>query len=84
MRGISMAVNKTAAAIRDGPEDILGTHHGGNRLVATAEPLGERHDIGNDAFLFASQKAAGPAGAAHHLIQDEEDFVSGHISPGFF
>ena len=54
----------------------VGDQHRADRLVAAAEPLGDRHQVGRDAFLLAGVQRAGAAHAAHHLVEDEEDAVA--------
>ena len=46
--------------------------HRADRLVAAAEPLGDRLDVGRDAFLLPRMQRAGAAHAAHHLVEDQE------------
>ena len=50
--------------------------HGADRLVAAAQPLGDGHEVGRDAFLLAGVQRAGAAHAAHHLVEDQQHAVA--------
>ena len=50
--------------------------HRADRLVAAAEALGDRQQVGHDAFLLAGVQRAGAAHAAHHLVEDQQDAVA--------
>ena len=50
--------------------------HGADRLVAAAEALGDRHQVGRDALLLAGVQGSGAPHAAHHLVENEQDAVA--------
>ena len=43
---------------------------------AAAETLGERRDVGRDARLLDCKKAAGPADAGLHLVENQQQSVA--------
>ena len=49
--------------------------HRADRLVAAAQPLGDRLDVGRNAFLLPGMRRAGAAHAAHHLVEDQQRAV---------
>ncbi len=75
MRQIGMAVLERARAVADGIDDARARKHGADRLIATAQSLGDRLDVRRDAFLLPGVARAGAAHAAHHLVEDEERAV---------
>ena len=48
------------------------------------ETLGERHDVGRNAVVLRGEHPAGPADAALHLVEDQEDpvLVADRAQPG--
>ena len=54
----------------------LGGEHGPDRLVAAAEPLGDRLDVGRHTLLLPGVQRAGAPHAAHHLIEDQQRAVT--------
>ena len=50
--------------------------HRADRLIAAAQSLGDRHQVGHDAFLLARVQRAGAAHAAHHFVEDQQDAVA--------
>ena len=57
-------------------EDLLAEQHRADGLVAAAEALGDRHQVGRDAVLLAGVQRAGATHAAHHLVEDQEHAVA--------
>ena len=76
MAHIGVAVLEQAAAVGESAEDMFGHHDGADRLIAGAQPLGEGQEIGHDFVLLAGKHGAGPAHAAHHLVEDQQDAVA--------
>ena len=57
-------------------EDVPAEQHRADRLVAAAQPLGDGHQVGRDAFLLARMQRAGAAHAAHDLVEDQQHAVA--------
>ncbi len=76
MREIGVPVLERSGAGADGLDDLAAREHGADRLVAAAESLGDRLDIGCDALLLPRMQRAGAAHAAHDLVQDQERAVT--------
>src|SRR5882757_2455004 len=72
MRQIGVAMLERARTVADGIDDAPARKHGADRLIAAAEPLGDRLNVGRDAFLLPGMARAGAAHAAHQLVEDEE------------
>ena len=72
MRQISVAVLERARTLPDRVDDARGREHRADRLIAAAEPLGDRLDVGRDALLLPRMQRASAAHAAHHLVEDQE------------
>ena len=70
-----MAVLEEAGAGGHRVDDLLLREHGADRLVAAAQALRDRHEVGHDAFLLARVQRPGAAHPAHHLVQDQQDAV---------
>src|SRR5205809_7393498 len=75
MGQIGMAVLERARTVTDDIDDARARKHGADRLVATAQSLGDRLDVGRDAFLLPGVARAGAAHAAHHLVEEDERAV---------
>ncbi len=73
---VGMAVLEEAGAARNGVDDPRLHQHGSDRLVATAQSLGDRHQVGGDPFLLAGVQGAGTAHPAHHLVEHQQDAVA--------
>ena len=71
-----MAVLKGARAAGEGLVDPLGQQDRADRLIAAAEALGDRHEIGRDPLLFAGVQRAGAPHAAHHLVENEQNPIA--------
>jgi len=76
MGHIGVAVLEEARAAGEGVVDVVGQQHRADRLVAAAQPLGNGHQVGRDAFLLAGVQGAGATHAAHHLVEDQEHAVA--------
>ena len=50
-------------------------HQRANRLVACTKPLGDGNHVGLDAIVIAGEQMAGPAHAAHHLVEDQQHII---------
>ncbi len=73
---VRVAMVEHAAALGEGLDDLALRQHRADRLVAAAQPLGDREEIGRHAFLLARVQRAGAAHAAHHLVEDQQDAVA--------
>ena len=71
-----VAVLERAGAVGEGVENALRQEDRADRLVAAAEPLGDRHEVGRDPFLRASVERPGASHAAHDFVEDEQDAVA--------
>jgi adenosylmethionine-8-amino-7-oxononanoate aminotransferase len=67
---VGVAVLEEAAPGHDRVVDRLRHHHRAHGLVARAEPLGDRREVRDDAFLLERPERAAAPHAAHHLVQD--------------
>ena len=76
MAHIGVAVLEGARAVGEGLEDPLRQENHADRLVAAAETLGDRHQVGRDALLLAGVQRSRPPHAAHDLVQNEEHAVA--------
>ena len=76
MAQVGMPVLEEAGALFEGLEHLLAHENGPDRREAAAEPLGDGHQVGRDAFLLAGMQRARAAHAAHHLVQDQQDAVA--------
>ncbi len=57
---------------RDGLVDRCGAEHRADRLVSSAEALGDGDDVRRDAFLLAGEKRPRAPASAHHLVKDQQ------------
>ena len=73
---IGVAVLEQARAVPERVIDLSRKQRRPDRLIAAAETLGDGGDIGADAFLFLREDGAGPAHAAHHLVEDQQHTVA--------
>ena len=71
-----MPVLEEPAAGRHRLDDLVLRQDRADRLVAAAQALGDRHQVGDDALLLAGVERAGAAHAAHHLVEDQQHAVS--------
>src|SRR6185503_13446361 len=72
---IGMAMLERARTFADDIDDARAREHGADRLIAAAQALGDRLDVGCDAFLLPGVARAGAAHAAHHLVEEKERAV---------
>ena len=56
-------------------EDAARHEQAADRLVTRAQPFGDDHEIGRDAFLLARVQRAGASHAAHDFVEDEQHAV---------
>ena len=56
--------------------DALVHEHRADRLVTGAQPLGDRDEVGADAFLLEREERPRAAHAAHDLVGDEQHVVA--------
>ena len=75
MAQIGVAVLEEAGTLFEGLEHLLANENGPDRREAAAEPLGNGHQVGRDAFLLAGMQRACATHAAHDLVQDQQDAV---------
>src|SRR5687767_5600835 len=68
---VGVTVLEESAAGGHRIDDALLCKRGADRLVASAETLGDRHQVRDDAFLFARVQRAGPPHAAHHFVENQ-------------
>ncbi len=61
MAHIGVSVLERARTIGESVEDPLRYQHGADRLVAAAQALGDRHQIGRHALLLAGVQGSRPA-----------------------
>jgi len=73
---VGVAVLEQPAAAAHRIDQLARCEHRADRLVAAAQPFGERHQVRDDAFLFDGVQAAGAPHAAHHFVGDVEDAVA--------
>ncbi len=76
MAQIGVAVLEEARSAGERLEDPLRQQRRADRLIARAQALGDRDDVGGDPFLLARVQRAGAAHAAHHLVQDQQHAVA--------
>ena len=76
MRQIGVAVLERARALPDGVDDLAAREHRADRLIAAAQSLGDRLDVGRDALLLPGVQRAGAAHAAHHLVENQQRAVA--------
>src|SRR6185437_11750541 len=72
MGQISVAMLERARALPDGVDHAGRREHRTNRLITAAQALGDRLDVGGNAFLLPRIERARAAHAAHHLIEDQK------------
>ena len=75
MGQIGVTVLERARTVAEDIDDTRARKHGADRLIAAAQPLGDRLDVGRDAFLLPGVARAGAAHAAHHLVEEDERAV---------
>ena len=75
VRQIRVPVLEEAGAVAERGVDLLRQQHGADRLIAGAETLGDRHQVGRDTFLRACVQCAGASHAAHDFVEDQQDAV---------
>jgi len=77
MPEVGSAVLEETAARDDGVVNGFATEERADRLVARTQPLGERHHVGNDAFILEGPRAPRKRPMpAHHLVEDQQDAVA--------
>ena len=75
MTNIGVPVLEEATAGGDGINDTATDQYRADRLVAAAQPLGDRHQVGGNALLLAGVQGAGATHTAHHFVEDQQDAV---------
>ena len=75
MADVGMPVLEEAAPRRERCDDLLAHEHGPDRLIAAAQPLGDRHQVRRDALLLDGVQRARAPHAAHDFVGDQEDAV---------
>src|SRR5262249_27216765 len=76
MRQVRMAVLERARPLADGIDDLAARKHRADWLVAAAQSLGNRLDVGRDIFLLPSMRGSGAPHAAHDFVEDEQRAVA--------
>jgi hypothetical protein len=71
-----MAVLERARAVGEGLENPLRQHDRADRLVAAAQSLGDRHQIGRNALLLAGVERSRASHAAHDFVENEQNPVT--------
>ena len=72
---IRVAVLKEARAADDRLEDPVADERRADRLIARAETLRDRENIGRYAVFLAREQIAGAAHARHHFVEDQQHAV---------
>ncbi len=67
---------REAAGARNRLRHLGRGEHRAERRVAGGQPLRQHGDVGHDAPMLAGEEAAGAAGAAHHLVMDQQHTVT--------
>src|SRR5262245_43490453 len=76
MTHIGMTMLEEARPLRERREDLAAEQGRADWLVATAEALRDRHQVGRDALLLTGVQRPGAAHAAHDLVKDEQHAVA--------
>jgi hypothetical protein len=76
MTDVRVSMLEGAGAAFQCVADTFRNQSRADHAVSAAETLGDRHEIGHDAFLLAGVQRAGAAHAAHHFVQDQQDAVA--------
>ena len=72
---VGVAVLEHAAAVAQRRDHTFVCEHRADRLVATAQALGDDHQVGRRAFRLHCVQHAGAAHAAHHFVGDPQHAV---------
>jgi len=69
-------VLEDTGTIPEGIENVGSQQDSTNRLIASAQALGDDQQIGHHAVLFTGVQPARASHATHHFIQDQEHAVA--------